>query len=69
MTPLPASPPLSGLLWSVIVPTLLFAVAALATYLLYQRFSAEAGCEGREGRPGHEKRAPGAGTGPERGAP
>ena len=37
---LPAGPPISGPLWSVVVPALLLAFAAGATYLLYRRFAA-----------------------------
>ncbi len=39
MQPLPADPPLHGFFWSMVVPVLLFAVAASATWLLYRRFS------------------------------
>jgi hypothetical protein len=37
--PLPADPPIRGVFWEVVVPGILFLFAALATYLLYQRFS------------------------------
>lgn len=57
---------MGGPLWSVMVPALLFLVATLATYLLYRRFSAEAG---REKREEGEERMSGAGSGPEPGAP
>lgn len=36
---LPASPPVGGVLWSVIVPALLLAVAVGATVLLYRHFA------------------------------
>ena len=39
MTPIPAEPPIQGVLWSVVVPALLFAVALIATILLYRRFA------------------------------
>lgn len=37
--PLPATPPVGGVLWSVIVPALLLAVAVGATVLLYRHFA------------------------------
>jgi hypothetical protein len=37
--PLPAAPPVGGILWSVIVPALLLAVAVGATVLLYRHFA------------------------------
>jgi hypothetical protein len=40
MTPIPAEPPIqAGVLWSYVVPALLFAVALIATILLYRRFA------------------------------
>ena len=36
---IPAEPPLSGVLWTVIVPALLLAVTAVATWLLYRHFA------------------------------
>jgi hypothetical protein len=39
MKPLPAGPPIGGLLWSVVVPAVLFLVAAAATWLLYRHFA------------------------------
>ncbi len=36
---IPADPPLSGALWTVVVPALLFAVTCLGTWLLYRRFA------------------------------
>ena len=42
MTPIPAESPIQGgLLWSITVPALLFAVALIATILLYRRFAKE----------------------------
>jgi hypothetical protein len=40
-TPLPASPPIGGVLWTIVIPTILFAGSFLGTYLLYRRFSRE----------------------------
>jgi hypothetical protein len=37
--PLPVGSPLGGVLWTWVVPTVLFAVAALATWLLYRYFA------------------------------
>ena len=37
--PLPVGPPLGGFFWTWVVPAALFAVAAVATVLLYRRFS------------------------------
>jgi hypothetical protein len=39
MTPLPASPPIGGFIWTVVVPAMLFLGSFLGTYLLYKRFS------------------------------
>ena len=39
MTPIPASSPLEGPIWSVVVPILVFAVTLAATALLYRRFN------------------------------
>ena len=41
MTPLPASPPIGGAFWTVVIPTILFLGSFLGTYLLYKRFSNE----------------------------
>jgi len=41
MQPIPAEVPISGPFWTVVVPTLLFAAALIATWLLYRRFSRE----------------------------
>jgi len=37
--PIPATPPLGGWLWTVVVPAALFLIAFGATYLLYRRFA------------------------------
>jgi hypothetical protein len=37
--PLPADPPIEGVLWSVVVPAILLAVAVVATALLYRHFA------------------------------
>lgn len=39
LAPLPADPPIGGLLWQLVVPALLFILAAGATYWLYRHFS------------------------------
>ena len=39
--PLPADPPIDGVVWTVLIPTLLFVGSFLGTYLLYKRFSKE----------------------------
>jgi len=39
MEPLPASPPIGGFVWTVVVPAVLFLGSFLGTYLLYRRFS------------------------------
>ncbi len=41
MTPLPASPPIGGAFWTVVIPPILFLRSFLGTYLLYKRFSNE----------------------------
>jgi hypothetical protein len=41
MAPIPAEPPIGGPFWTVIVPVVLFALAFVATYALYRRFSGE----------------------------
>ncbi len=41
--PLPASPPIGGFVWTVVIPALLFMGSFLGTYLLYRRFSREEG--------------------------
>ena len=38
-TPLPAEPPFGGVMWSFVVPAVLFVIAAGATVLLYRRFA------------------------------
>ena len=37
--PLPAEPPFGGVMWSFVVPAILFAVAFGATVLLYRHFA------------------------------
>jgi len=37
--PLPAEPPFVGVIWSFVVPVILFAVALGATVLLYRHFA------------------------------
>lgn len=37
--PLPVGSPLSGVWWTWVVPVLLFAIALVATWLLYRHFS------------------------------
>ena len=37
--PLPAVPPLHGAFWTWVVPPALFAIAALATWMLYRHFA------------------------------
>ena len=39
MTPIPAEPPIGGVLWSLIVPLLVWLVTFGATFLLYRHFS------------------------------
>ena len=39
LQPIPAEAPIGGPFWTVVVPAALFAVAFLATWLLYRRFS------------------------------
>jgi hypothetical protein len=41
MAPLPADPPIGGLVWTVLVPAALFVGSFLGTYLLYKRFARE----------------------------
>jgi hypothetical protein len=38
-TPLPVESPIGGVLWTWILPVLLFATAFVATWLLYRHFS------------------------------
>lgn len=39
--PLPVASPLSGFFWTWVVPVTLFAIAAVATWLLYRHFSGQ----------------------------
>lgn len=43
MAPLPASPPIGGFIWTVVIPAALLVGSFLGTYLLYKRFSKEEG--------------------------
>ena len=50
LQPIPAEPPLTGPLWSVVLPIVVFAGSLAATYLLYRHF-ARAGAAGRDSEP------------------
>lgn len=39
--PLPAEPPITGPLWSVVVPALLLLLATVATVMLYRHFAGD----------------------------
>lgn len=39
LDPIPASPPISGPFWTIVLPALLLAFSFFATYLLYRRFA------------------------------
>jgi hypothetical protein len=39
LAPLPADPPIGGPVWTVVIPSVLFAGSFLGTYLLYKRFA------------------------------
>jgi hypothetical protein len=41
LPPIPADPPISGPLWTLVVPAALVALTFLATWLLYRRFARE----------------------------
>ena len=41
VTPIPAEPPIGGVLWSVVVPAVLFLIAFAATFFLYRHFAKE----------------------------
>jgi len=43
MAPLPATPPIGGVIWIVVIPALLFLGSFMGTYLLYKRFAKEDG--------------------------
>jgi len=43
VTPIPAAPPIGGILWSLVVPALLFAFTFVATWLLYRHFAGKGG--------------------------
>lgn len=40
-TPLPAEPPIGGVVWTVVVPAVLLVGSFVATYLLYRHFARE----------------------------
>lgn len=39
MAPLPAAPPIGGMVWTVVIPAVLFLGSFIGTYLLYKRFA------------------------------
>lgn len=39
MTPIPAEPPIGGVVWSLVVPALLWLVTFTATSLVYRHFA------------------------------
>jgi hypothetical protein len=41
LPPLPAEPPIGGVLWTLVIPALLLVGSFLGTYLLYKRFARE----------------------------
>ena len=41
--PLPAEPPIGGVVWTVVIPALLLIGSVLATWALYRRFAREDG--------------------------
>ena len=43
MAPLPAEPPIGGVIWTVVIPALLLIGSFLATFFLYKRFAKEEG--------------------------
>ncbi len=43
LSPLPVGSPLSGFIWTWLVPPALFALTAVATWLLYRHFSGKKG--------------------------
>ena len=44
---LPAEPPVGGFFWTWVVPAVVFALSALATWALYRHFARRADREGR----------------------
>ncbi len=50
LEPLPASPPIGGPFWTVLVPALLLAGSFVGTLLLYRRFAGTAAAEADAGR-------------------
>ena len=43
MAPLPAEPPIGGVVWTVVIPAILLVGSFLATFFLYRRFAREEG--------------------------
>ncbi len=43
MAPLPADPPIGGVIWTIVIPAILLLGSCLGTYLLYKRFATEEG--------------------------
>jgi hypothetical protein len=41
MAPVPVDPPIGGLVWTVLIPTILLVGSFVATFLLYRRFAGE----------------------------
>ncbi|MFC1574505.1 hypothetical protein ACFL3Z_00305 [Gemmatimonadota bacterium] len=41
--PLPAEPPIGGVVWTVVIPAILLLGSFLATFYLYRRFAKEEG--------------------------
>ena len=41
MAPLPADPPIGGVIWTVTIPAILFVGSFFGTYLLYRRFAGD----------------------------
>jgi hypothetical protein len=39
LAPLPADPPIGGVIWTLVIPAVLLLGSSLGTYLLYQRFA------------------------------
>jgi hypothetical protein len=39
VVPLPADPPIGGVIWTLVIPALLLVGSSLGTYLLYKRFA------------------------------
>jgi hypothetical protein len=41
VAPLPAEPPIGGVIWTIVIPAALFIGASVATFLLYKHFSGQ----------------------------